>query len=392
MGIACQKRQRKKGTVYRYVVTVRRQHFKAIESLTFPDKASGNAWAKAVEKDMLEQAKKAEESDHKYESAKSRTGDIQLKDYLERYRAKQEKLSEDQRISHRDMLAIKFWEKSWLAKLRSNEITDAHLIKLLDERLDTVTPSTNHLYVSVLRRAIDWQKRLGLYFSRFITEDVMKELWKLKLVGKSKEDDTRPTEEQVYQLYQCFLEGYNTPLGTVPYHHLMLFSIYSSFREGEICRIRYSDLDIENGMVVIRERKDPKKKYSNHQKVPICPICLEIIAMQPRIEGEDRIFPYRAHSVSSRFSTKTKEFGYPELRFHSFRHDGISRFFEQGMSIPEVALRSGHKTWDNLRRYTHLVHKQPPDLWGKCKAMEEQYWAENEVVISRRGRGLKKRG
>ena len=64
----------------------------------------------------------------------------------------------------------------------------------------------------------------------------------------------------------------------------------------------------------------------------------------------------------------------------SFRHEGISRLFEQKMSIPEVALRSGHKTWEYLRRYTHLLHNEPPDLWSQCKRIENKYWAENELV------------
>ncbi|WP_222842219.1 tyrosine-type recombinase/integrase [Endozoicomonas montiporae] len=372
------KRKRRKGTVYTYQVTVRQQHFSARESLTFPDKASGRAWAKQVEKDMLEQAEKAEQGQSKYESAKSRTGDIKLKDYLARYREKQKSLPEDQRISKRDIYAIEFWERSRLGEKHSNEILDSDLIDLLDERIQTVAPATNHLYVSVLRRAIDWQKRLRLYFRKFITDEVMKELWKMKLIGKSKEDDTRPTEDQVYLLYERFLSGYQFAQAKIPHHHLMLFSIYSTFREGEICRIRHSDLDIENGFIIIRDRKDPKKKYGNHHKVPLSKECLEIISIQPKIDGEDRIFPYVPNTLSTVFSTKTRLLGCPELRFHSFRHDGISRLFEQKMSIPEVAIRSGHKTWDNLRRYTHLIHKNPPDLWSRCKEIESEFWSEHE--------------
>lgn len=36
------------------------------------------------------------------------------------------------------------------------------------------------------------------------------------------------------------------------------------------------------------------------------------------------------------------------------RHEGISRLFEQGISIPEVALISGHQSRAMLRRYTNL--------------------------------------
>ena len=164
MTIQCLKRKRSKGTVYTYQVTVRKKQFSARESLTFPDRASGRSWAKQVEKEMLEQAEKAEQEEFKYESAKARTGDIKLKEYLAHYRKKQESLPENQRISYRDIQAIKFWEKSWLGEKRSNEILDTDLIDLLDERIQTVAPSTNHLYVSVLRRAIDWQKTTAPLF------------------------------------------------------------------------------------------------------------------------------------------------------------------------------------------------------------------------------------
>ena len=36
------------------------------------------------------------------------------------------------------------------------------------------------------------------------------------------------------------------------------------------------------------------------------------------------------------------------------RHEAISRFFEQGLNIAEVAMISGHKDPRMLFRYTHL--------------------------------------
>ena len=43
-----------------------------------------------------------------------------------------------------------------------------------------------------------------------------------------------------------------------------------------------------------------------------------------------------------------------DLHFHDLRHEAISQFFEKGLSIPEVALISGHKDVRMLFRYTHL--------------------------------------
>ncbi len=46
--------------------------------------------------------------------------------------------------------------------------------------------------------------------------------------------------------------------------------------------------------------------------------------------------------------------GITDLHFHDLRHEAISRFFEMGLSVPEVALISGHRDYRMLFRYTHL--------------------------------------
>jgi integrase len=39
------------------------------------------------------------------------------------------------------------------------------------------------------------------------------------------------------------------------------------------------------------------------------------------------------------------------LHFHDLRHEAISRFFEKGLSVPEVAVFSGHRDFRMLFRY-----------------------------------------
>jgi integrase len=41
------------------------------------------------------------------------------------------------------------------------------------------------------------------------------------------------------------------------------------------------------------------------------------------------------------------------LRFHDLRHEAVSRFFEKGLNMPEVAAISGHRDPRMLMRYTH---------------------------------------
>jgi len=58
--------------------------------------------------------------------------------------------------------------------------------------------------------------------------------------------------------------------------------------------------------------------------------------------------------------------GIANLRFHDLRHEAVSRFFEMGLSVPEVALISGHKDPRMLFRYTHL---RAADLVAKLAAI-----------------------
>lgn len=57
--------------------------------------------------------------------------------------------------------------------------------------------------------------------------------------------------------------------------------------------------------------------------------------------------------------------------FQDRRHDGISRLFELGFAIQEVALISGHKDWKMLRRYTHLRPQRLIERERKLRVIRE---------------------
>ena len=49
----------------------------------------------------------------------------------------------------------------------------------------------------------------------------------------------------------------------------------------------------------------------------------------------------------------TRRAGLADLHFHDLRHEAISRFFELGLTMPEVASISGHRDVRMLMRYAH---------------------------------------
>ena len=65
-------------------------------------------------------------------------------------------------------------------------------------------------------------------------------------------------------------------------------------------------------------------------------------------------FSMSANAVRLAWERLKNKANIKDLHFHDLRHEAISRLFEKGLSIPEVALISGHRDVRMLFRYTHL--------------------------------------
>lgn len=60
--------------------------------------------------------------------------------------------------------------------------------------------------------------------------------------------------------------------------------------------------------------------------------------------------------MSAAFTRACKLLGIDDLHLHDMRHEGTSRLFEMGLTIPRVAAVTGHRSRASLQRYTHLRH------------------------------------
>ena len=179
----------------------------------------------------------------------------------------------------------------------------------------------------------------------------------LGLIGKSNERDRRPTDEELERLFQYF--DTNERL-TLPMSRIMKFAIATAMRQDEICRAVWDDYLPRTKMLIIRDRKDPRNKVGNDQKIPLLAAsgfdAVALIEMQRELRrnAEQRIFPYNGKSISAAFTRACAKLAIIDLHFHDLRHEGTSRLFELGLRIEQAALVSGHKDWKMLKRYTHL--------------------------------------
>ncbi|MGI9483049.1 MAG: tyrosine-type recombinase/integrase [Hyphomicrobiales bacterium] len=65
------------------------------------------------------------------------------------------------------------------------------------------------------------------------------------------------------------------------------------------------------------------------------------------------MFPISANAFRLAWERAKKKARIVGLHFHDLRHEAISRFFEMGMTVPEMALMSGHRDARMLLGYAH---------------------------------------
>ncbi len=197
-------------------------------------------------------------------------------------------------------------------------------------------------------------------------------LRRLGLIAKANERDRRPTADELKRILH-FLD--TAPRVEIPMGRIVRFAIATAMRSEEIHKIRWDDLDRDRKTVLIRDRKDPRKKDGNDQFVPLVAFTgfdawalLEEQREWTRLK--ERCFPYNHKSAETAFARCTKALEIEDLHFHDLRHDGTSRLFEAGLAIEQVALVTGHKDWKQLKRYTNLRPETLHALPNKPLAVE----------------------
>jgi integrase len=207
--------------------------------------------------------------------------------------------------------------------------------------------------LSYLATALDW----GRHTKRFdvdpeVARDARRSLKHRKLDTRSQSRERLPEQDELDALYKLWDENQRQQ---IPMTMLVRFALVSAMRLGEICRIQIEDVDFDKKTVLIRQRKDPKRKARNDQVIPLVGDAIPIIQKQIGHKQRGRIFPFNAKSVSTAFTRGCKALCIKDLKFHDLRHAATVQLFRMGLDIPRVAIITGHKSWENLRRYTNLT-------------------------------------
>lgn len=131
---------------------------------------------------------------------------------------------------------------------------------------------------------------------------------------------------------------------------IVRLALETGCRASELLKLEWVDVDLTKRTAKLWETKN-----GENRTIPLSSSAVIALQSLPRhING--RVFNSwcAVESLNKAWKKSCERAEISDLRFHDLRHEAISRLFEKGLNIMEVAHISGHKTLTMLKRYTHL--------------------------------------
>jgi integrase len=258
----------------------------------------------------------------------------------------------------------------------ASTLTTADFERYREHKKDKLTPTTINRHMSYLR-------------SGFVTG--------YKRVTPRLVDSPPyfPIVDESYNVRQGFLsfEGYQKVRDKLPASLRPLFvcAFHVSTRKGELLKIRWSQVDLTEGIIVLSPF-DTKNKTG--RALPVYGDMVEVLKEQKRIRDEqfpecDHVFFWRAEDVmlshggvrtipgspikdfKKSWRTAVTAAGFPKLLFHDMRRTAERNMTKAGMDQTMRMRISGHKTPSMSTRYNIIVagdiaqEKARMDAWFK---------------------------
>ncbi len=293
-------------------------------SRTFKNKSDAQLWAKRTEAEIYNGNLTIGLNDLRR---------LSLATLIERYR---DTVSINKRGHRQERALLNALLRRPFAKLSLSAVTPHHFASYRDSRLVQVRASTINHELTLLNQIFR----------------IAKAEWSIPVNNpieglsrpKSSPSRTRRLNGNEFTLLMDAVASCRNP----HIKPVILFAIETGMRRSEILRIEWANIDLNNRTLSIDETKNGSPRI-----IALTQSAAEVLAEQHG-KGLCQPFPLSIESFHMAWKRLMARSDIKNLHFHDLRHEAISRFFEKGLSVPEVALISGHKDYRMLARYTHL--------------------------------------
>lgn len=330
-----EKRTTKDGKV-RYKLQIKMKGF-PIYTETFRRESDAKKKEKLVEADMLEgrHFKNSEAQKHT------------VKELIDRY--EREVLPGKPKAKQEGHFT---WWKNRLGDLLLKDLTPPFIVQCRDELLSSLTsrakkrsPATVVRYMAALSHALS----IAVREWGWLDDSPMRK------VTKPKESRGRvrflSRDERTRFLKAC-------KESPSPYlYAIVVLSLATGMRQGEILKIRWEDVDLEKGRIILHETKNGERR-----SLPLCGHALEVVKklLNNNNGSSSLLFPSqqllsnKPYDMRHAWKLALNKAQIENFRPHDMRHCAASELAMSGASLAEIAEVLGHKTMQMVKRYSHL--------------------------------------
>jgi integrase len=312
-------------------------------SKTFPSKKEATAFIRQFNSELTAQGKPLQplfSSSPTHPLAEAKTT---LREALHRYH---KEVTVNKRGHREERYRIKNVD-SILGHLLMVEIEPHHIAKYRDHRLASVTNDTVNRELALLSHLFNIA-RIDWGWSSFIKNNPV------SLVRKPKPNRSRDfkiAEEELELILQAIPEGH-------PVYTIVQLAYHTAMRRGEIMNMVWSEIDWTNRVIYLPITKNGESRYC-----PLSSLAFKVLTkwaehckITQSIKGSNnKVFNVHPDTVSHMFSEACEASGLKGFRFHDLRHTATTNLIKRGLSIMEASQITGHKSFEMLKRYTHLA-------------------------------------
>ena len=240
-----------------------------------------------------------------------------------------------------------------LSEVKLADLDERHIAAWRDRRLRSVSGS------SVLR---EWK-----LLSNACTVAIKEWRWldRHPMSGMRRPTEAPPrvrriTEEEIERILQC--SGYRRDeapaTATARVGAMFLFAIETAMRAGEVCGLRWQDVDIDR-----RYCRTQGKTPAARREVPLSSEAIRILQQAALVIDSDSVFRVGTASLDALFRKIKARALIEDLHFHDTRHEGITRL-SMRLHVLALARAVGHK---DLRMLQVYYNESASDLAEKLK-------------------------
>ena len=253
------------------------------------------------------------------------------------------------RSCQREQSLFRLWISPVIGRIPLKDVTGFHLEKIKKNMADAgLTPRSIRYALAVVRQVFNFARSHNLFHGENPTA-------KVKIPRADNRRHRFLSREEADQLFAALA------FKSHQVFEMALMSLHCGLRAGEIFSLTWGDIDLDKGMMVLRDTKSGRNRVAFMTED-----VKEMLAKKPRGGNDDLVFPgrggIRVNVISRSFDRAVRELGLNDgvtdprqkVVFHTLRHTYASWLVESGVDLYTVKTLLGHSTLAMTERYSHL--------------------------------------